>query len=285
MRTPPLIASCWITAGDAAPGRGDERSPHGLAARVEAAAAAGFTGFGLLHADIEPARRELGYDGMRELFAAHGIERVELEVLGDYWCTGPAREASDAIRRDLLEAAEALGAHNLKTLAPAGDGAWDLDTCARETARLAAEFERVGTRVSFEFLPVCSVKTVAEGRMIVEAADHPNVGLLVDSWHVFRGDSSLDEVAALPAELIAAVEIDDAAAEPVGSLWDDTIDRRLPPGWGDLDLAGFIAAIEATGWKGPWGVEVLSAELRRRPLAEAVADVYAATVATFAAVS
>jgi sugar phosphate isomerase/epimerase len=35
-------------------------------------------------------------------------------------------------------------------------------------------------------------------------------------------------------------------------------DRRLP-GDGDFDIAGFVAAVRATGFRGPWGVEVLSA--------------------------
>ena len=47
-----LLATCWTTAGDAAPLRGDERSPLPLRERVEAAAAAGFRGIGLLHIDL-----------------------------------------------------------------------------------------------------------------------------------------------------------------------------------------------------------------------------------------
>jgi hypothetical protein len=35
-----LLATCWTTAGDAAPLRGDERSPLPLRERVEAPAAA-----------------------------------------------------------------------------------------------------------------------------------------------------------------------------------------------------------------------------------------------------
>ena len=37
-------------------------------------------------------------------------------------------------------------------------------------------------------------------------------------------------------------------------------DRRLP-GDGDFDIAGFVAAVRATGFQGPWGVELLSAAI------------------------
>ena len=37
-------------------------------------------------------------------------------------------------------------------------------------------------------------------------------------------------------------------------------DRRLP-GDGDFDIASFVAAVRATGFQGPWGVELLSAAI------------------------
>jgi len=49
-----LLATCWTTAGDANPLPGDQRSPSPIRERVEAAAAAGFQGIGLLHADLMP---------------------------------------------------------------------------------------------------------------------------------------------------------------------------------------------------------------------------------------
>jgi sugar phosphate isomerase/epimerase len=104
-----LLATCWTTAGDAAPLRGDERSPIPIRERVEAAAAAGFRGIGLLHADLMPALDRYGVTGLRSLLDDHGIVDLELEVLTDWWATGPARQRSDRVRRDLLTAAEPLG--------------------------------------------------------------------------------------------------------------------------------------------------------------------------------
>ena len=104
-----LLATCWTTAGDAAPLRGDERSPIPIRERVEAAAAAGFRGIGLVHADLLPALDRYGASGLRRLRDDHGISELELEALSDWWSTAPARQRSDRVRRDLLTAAESLG--------------------------------------------------------------------------------------------------------------------------------------------------------------------------------
>ena len=47
-----LLATCWTTAGDVGPHCDDQRSRLPIRARVDAAAAAGFSGMGLLHADL-----------------------------------------------------------------------------------------------------------------------------------------------------------------------------------------------------------------------------------------
>ena len=41
---------------------------------------------------------------------------------------------------------------------------------------------------------------------------------------------------------------------------------------------GFVDAVKSTGYDGVWGVEILSAEYRKRPIEEAVPDAYRSTV-------
>src|SRR5688572_5299314 len=94
-----LLATCWTTAGDAAPLRGDGRSPVPLRERVEAAAAAGFRGMGLLHADLMAAERAYGMGGIRAMLADNGLVHLELELITDWWTDGPLRRESDTVRR------------------------------------------------------------------------------------------------------------------------------------------------------------------------------------------
>lgn len=67
------------------------------------------------------------------------------------------------------------------------------------------------------------------------------------------------------------MELNDADADVVGTLFEDTVDRRRYCGEGSFDLAGTITALRAVGWTGPWGVEILSTEHRRLDVRRAAA--------------
>jgi sugar phosphate isomerase/epimerase len=263
----PLLATCWTTAGDATPLPGHQRSPYPIRDRIEAAAAAGFRGLGLVHADLMPALQQYGAGGLRALLDDHGIVDLELELITGWWEPGP-----DAVRRDLLTAAEALGARHIKVAPDVTGGPWDRDRCVTAFAALAAEGAEAGTRIGLEFLPWSTISTVHEGLDIVRTAGHPAGGLIIDVWHTERGHTPPAELAEVPLEYIVGVELNDADAEVIGTLFEDTVHRRRLCGAGSFDLTGIIAALRAAGWHGPWGVEILSDEHRRTPLRQAVAD-------------
>ncbi|MCV2490270.1 sugar phosphate isomerase/epimerase [Geodermatophilus sp. YIM 151500] len=266
-----LLATCWTTAGDAAPTRADWRSPVPLRERIEAAAAAGFTGFGVLAVDLATAEREHGLSGVRAMLADNGIVHVELEGLPDWWSSGPARARSDELRRFLLTAAEALGARHVKVTPDTSGARWEPGRWADEFTLLAGQAADAGARLGIEFLPWSNIRTVHDALRLVEEAGHPAGGLVVDVWHVERAGTPPDELAALPLRRIVGVELDDADGEVVGTLFEDTVDRRRYCGEGSFDLAGIITALRAAGWSGPWGVEILSTAHRRLAVREAAA--------------
>src|SRR3954452_9745305 len=86
-----LLATCWTSAADAAPDRGDEVSPVDLRARIETAAEVGWEGFGLLHADLAIARDTIGLQELRQIFDGSGIRHVELDSLPWCWTAGERR--------------------------------------------------------------------------------------------------------------------------------------------------------------------------------------------------
>ena len=57
----------------------------------------------------------------------------------------------------------------------------------------------------------------------------------------------------------------------------ETLNHRQLPGEGELGVAGYVAACQALGYDGPWGVEVLSAALRELPMREIYRRAYPAT--------
>jgi sugar phosphate isomerase/epimerase len=272
-----LLATCWTTAGDAAPLRGDERSPVPLRERIEAAAAAGFQGMGLLHQDVATAEREYGMAGIRSMLEDNGLIHLELELLTNWWTDGPLRRESDRVRRELLSAAEALGARHIKIGPDISDIHWNHDRWVTEFAALAAEAQDAGTKVGLEFLPWSNVKTIHDGLRLVQDADHQAGGLVIDVWHTERAHTPPADLAAVPLRYIIGVEISDADSVVVGTLFEDTRDRRRLCGQGSFDLEGFITALRSVGWAGPWGVEILADDYRQLPVREAVARAYSTT--------
>jgi sugar phosphate isomerase/epimerase len=270
-----LLATCWTTAGDAAPLRGDERSPLPLRERVEAAATAGFRGFGLVYADLLVAEREHGMAGIRSLLDDNGLVHVELELLTDWWADGPRRRLSDVVRRELLEAAGALGARHVKVAPDVSGEPWDHDRWVTEFAALSEDARQAGTRVGLEFLPWSNIRTVHDGLRLVREAGHDAGGITIDVWHTERAGTPPAELAAVPLRHIVGVELSDADAAQVGTLFEDTANRRRLCGEGAFDLQGCIRALRAAGWAGPWGVEILSEAFRRLPVREAVAAAFA----------
>jgi sugar phosphate isomerase/epimerase len=275
-----LLATCWTHTGGSFPYPGSDVSPLTLRERAEASAAAGFRGYGITLQDLDVALETTTLPALRSMFDGLGLTSVELEFLGDWWETGNKRTASDRDRKKLLDAAEALGAMHIKIggyVARDGEGSPDLDIArlAPDLHHLAVEAADRGTRVAIEFLPMSDVSTVLEALELCETADHPAAGICLDVWHIERGDSAIDDIRALPAERIFAVELDDAPASMQGeNLYQDTMHFRRFPGDGDFDLDGFVAAVRATGYDGPWGVEILSAAQRERSIADTLADAY-----------
>ncbi len=278
MTRPDIVAACWTSGGDCAPLPGLELSPVPLEERIAASAEAGFTGVGIVAHDLRAHLAEGGtLSALARTLARHGVTTVELEFLVDWWLPEEERTASDATLGLLLAAAGELGARDVKVGPDITGGPLDLDRSADGLHRVADAFDRHGTVVALEFMPFSSVPTLAAGLELVRASDHPNAGLMVDIWHLMRAGDTLEDLAAVPLELLAGVELDDAPAEQVGPGYEDTVLRRRLCGQGDLPVVAFAETLLRMGWSGPWGLEIISEEYRRRPVREALREAYDTT--------
>jgi len=273
-----LLATCWTTAGDAAPYAGQHTSPLSLRSRIEAAQRAGFTAFGILDFDLRVFLLDHDLATLRSILDDNGMEGIELEFLTRWWTEGEERAASDASRALLFSAAEALGAHHVKVAPDLDDvSAPDVGFWAESFAELASDAARHGTHVALEFMPFANVSTLDCAAEIVAAAGHPAGGLLVDIWHVQRSGVAPESVASVPLDAIFAIELDDGTAGPVGDPYDDTCLRRLLPGEGEFPVVDFAAVLIEMGWSLPWGVEIISDTYRMRDLDDALPDVVSST--------
>lgn len=262
-QNPDLIASCWISAGDTAPGRPDESSPVSIDERIVLVAETGWKGIGLVHHDLFKIRDTIGYEELSRRIRAAGIEIVEVEFLEGWWLTGEARTQADKLKADLFEAAKALDARHIKVGAGFFDAPIPLDTMAGAYSDLADQAEDQGIRLALEATPFSYLPDTRDAIEVVSRAKSPSAGLLVDIWHTAKNGIPNDELwKMVPMEKVTAVEIDDGFRRARGDFFYDSSNYRAYPGEGEFDVSSFVEGALDAGWDGPWGVEIISAEHR-----------------------
>lgn len=274
-----LLASYW-TISCGFPHTDKEYSPFDFRDRVESAARAGFTGLGIWHADLAHVLRARPLTEMKQILDDNGIEYLELEFLTDWFLDGERKRQSDICKKMLLDAAEVLRAHHVKV----GDFYQETVPMPRlieAFAKLCAEAAERGTRVGFELMPFAMIQTLEDSLRLVEGAGASNGGICLDTWHIVKLKIPYDELRRIPSQYITSVELNDGTFDCSWSLQEDTVNHRRLCGEGEFDVKGFIAAMQDAGYRGAWGIEVLSEELRKWPLERLTTAAFETTMAQF----
>jgi sugar phosphate isomerase/epimerase len=235
-----------------------------FAERVAAAAEAGFAGIGLLGEDYLGEKEQGLTDADAiAILRDHGVELAEVEFLFD-WSAGddePDRMHNGRQLEDHVWAvADAFGPRvvSVGELAPA-EMLPPFEQLADRFGALCDRAADHGLLVALEFMPFCGIPDVAAGGALVEAVGRRNAGLNVDSYHYFRGNPD-PEVLAAVGDRAFMIQLDDADAEVVGELFEDTMLRRRYPGEGSFDLVSFLRILDEAGAPGPKSVEILSSD-------------------------
>jgi sugar phosphate isomerase/epimerase len=274
-----LLASYW-TISCGIPHTDREYSPFDFRERVESAARAGFKGFGIWHADLEHVLKTRSFREMKQILDDNGIKHLELEFLTDWFLEGERKKQSEVRWKLLLDAGEALKVHHIKV----GDFFQEKASMPRlieAFAGLCAEAAERGTKVGFELMPFAMIRTLEDSLKLVEGAGKANGGICLDTWHIVKLNIPFDRLRAIPLQYITSVELNDGTFECSWSLHEDTVNHRRLCGDGEFDVRGFVQAVQDAGYDGPWGIEVLSEELRKWPLDRLTSESFRTTMAQF----
>ena len=280
-----LIALYWTTSGPVEVHFGREWSLFDLRDRCEQAARVGFRGIGLWHADLEHVLESRTLREVRSLLDEHGLDQIELEFLGD-WFLDPSderRKAADERRALLFGAAAELPAHHIKVGNIVGTEC-ELPRIVESFAELCADAARyTDAKIVYEFMPYdVQVNDVDTALEVVEGADAPNGALAFDTWHLGKLRLEPDELRRIPSRFLGWVELCDGPYEYAEDRLDEVINRRKLPGEGEFPVAEYVAVFRELGYDGPWGVEVLSEELRSLPIEQIFDRAYETTSAQLA---
>ena len=135
--------------------------------------------------------------------------------------------------------------------------------------RAAADFHALGEiassrglRVGYEALAWGKhVNDYRDAWEIVRRADHESIGVILDSFHVLAPALPVNAIRSIPADKIFLVQLADAPKLGLDVLsWSRHF--RCFPGQGDLPVAAFMDAIKATGYAGPWSLEIFNDQFR-----------------------
>ncbi len=140
----------------------------------------------------------------------------------------------------------------------------DDDKVSAAQLRAMGELAEVyGVRLAFEALAWGRfVDDYRRAWRIVELADHPNVGVCLDSFHILSRGHDPRAIEDIPGEKVFFLQLADAPALSMDVLsW--SRHHRLFPGEGSFDLAGFLAHVVRTGYDGPLSLEVFNDTFRQ----------------------
>ncbi len=234
-----------------------------LERKLAAAAGAGFDGVELFEPDLTES--PLSPAQVRRVAAGLGVTIDLFQPFRDFEGVAPAQ-----LRRNLGRAHGAfdvmaqLGADTLLVCSNVAPDAIDDDDLAAEQLRaLADQAAARGIRVAYEALAWGRhVSEYDHAWRIVAAADHPALGICLDSFHVLARGTALDTIAEIPADKLLFCQLADAPDLAVDvQRW--SRHYRCLPGQGAFDLVDFTTRVLETGYDGPLSLEVFSDALRQ----------------------
>ncbi len=230
--------------------------------KLAAIAAAGFDGIEIFENDF------LAFDGSPrqagQMVRDHGLEIALFQPFRDFeGMPEPQRQRTFDRAERKFELMGELGADLIlicSNVSPLSLGGVD---------RAADDFRELGERAAAHGIRV-GYEALAWGRHvfdhrdaweIVRRADHPNIGIILDSFHTLARKIDPDSVRSIPGDRIFFVQLADAPLIDMDLLYWSRHFRNMP-GEGDLDVRGFMRAVAATGYAGTLSLEIFNDQFR-----------------------
>lgn len=147
-----------------------------------------------------------------------------------------------------------------------------IDRAADDLRELGERAGARGLRIGFEALAWGRyVNDYRDAWEIVRRANHPAIGIILDSFHTLAPGFPVSQIAAIPADRIFLVQLADAPQLDLDVLsWSRHF--RCFPGQGNLPVGEFMQAVDATGYKGPLSLEIFNDQFRAQSTREVALD-------------
>lgn len=182
----------------------------------------------------EPARVK----SLISLMNDKGVEVFDIEMIR----IGPDFDPEPYL--PFLDCSAQLGA---RAILVAGDDA-DEVRLTHSFVKLCEAARPFGLSMDLEFMPQSELRDLAAATRVLTAADQPNQGVIIDTLHVSRARTTIEEIATVPRQWLHYAQICDAPAKIPESREELNFaarHERFLPGEGELDLIGMFDALPA----------------------------------------
>ncbi|MBR0554489.1 sugar phosphate isomerase/epimerase and 4-hydroxyphenylpyruvate domain-containing protein [Ciceribacter sp. L1K23] len=137
-----------------------------------------------------------------------------------------------------------------------------IDRAADDFRELGERAAKRGLRVGYEALAWGRhINDHRDAWEIVRRADHPSIGLILDSFHTLARKIDVNSIRAIPGDRIFIVQLADAPLIEMDLLYWSRHFRNMP-GEGDLPVTAFMQAVSATGYDGFLSLEIFNDQFR-----------------------
>jgi 2-keto-myo-inositol isomerase len=252
-----------------------------LATDLRAAKAAGFDYLEIWAAKLRAFLKERSAGELKDLFAESGISPLSINSIEHV--TFRDASAYESIKREceeLSRIAAAVGCPCIVVVPGRLPNGTSRETVIAESVRVLNELCDIAAAhdvsLAFEFLGQtdCSVPRLDLAHEIVREVNRKDLGVVIDSFHFYAGNSTVEMIEALDPDLIQIFHINDAEDLPRAQLEDR---HRLLPGLGILPLGEMILAFRKIGYDKVASVEIFRPEYWERDAIELAREARAAT--------
>ena len=243
-----------------------------LAAKLEAMKEAGFSQVMLKANDL--VGHPDGLDAAVREVRESGLRGTGFQVLRDFeGLSGHLHDYKVDIAKSMLQMCAALGCKVLLACSSTSKHASeDLDHIARDLRKLAMLALPLGIRIAYEGLSWGrTVNEFVTAWDVVSRADCPNLGIGLDSYHIFAANTPQGEIDNLDPGKIFLVQLSDF-------MWQETktFEERMStartfrvfPGEGvhSEALVELVQRLERLGYRGDYSFEVFNEDYVNLPL-------------------
>ena len=215
-----------------------------------------------------------GVEAAAQVVRESGLRVTGFQVLRDFeGLSGHLHDYKIDIAKAMLEMCHALGSKVLLVCSSTSvHASQDPEHLAKDLRKLAMLAVPLGIKVAYEGLSwgrtINEYNTAWE---IVQLADTPNLGVGLDSFHMFAAKTSMEDLELIDPEKIFLVQLADFMWQEIRSIEERITTARhfrVFPGEGvhSQDLADLVRRLYQMGYRGDYSFEVFNDDYQQLPL-------------------